>query len=177
MPGLSQDPARRHRQLANLKRGGTIGPGRPPTHGAYAAVTAGELEAKTREIFDALAADAPVRAVDGGLPAHDTLAVRILAEVLVRRERVRVTELRRGLETPDGRLRGVVEYGLRLDGQALELAKELGMTPASRAKLGLDLARAHRTLEDEVASAGDPWAEHQGGDAIDGTVADAGEAS
>ena len=65
----------------------------------------------------------------------------MLAEVLVRRERVRVEELRHGFETKDGRLRGVVEYGLRLDGQALDLAKEIGLTPASRVKLGLQLAR------------------------------------
>ena len=90
----------------------------------------------------------------------------MFAEVLVRRERVRVEELRHGLETPDGRIRGVVEYGLRLDGQALELAKELGMTPASRAKLGLALARTHRTLEEEVAAGRQAW------DSIDGIAMD-----
>jgi hypothetical protein len=40
------------------------------------------------ELFSALGADAPVRAPDGALPAHDSLAVRMLAEVMVRRERV-----------------------------------------------------------------------------------------
>ena len=140
--------ARNPRSLANLRP--QLAPAAPlrnaraVKHGAYAAVTAHELDGKTREIFDALGEDAPVREVDGALPAADTLVVRMLAEVMVRRERVRVTELRHGLETPDGRLRGVVEYGLRLDGQALELAKELGMTPRSRAALGLDLARAER---------------------------------
>jgi hypothetical protein len=162
---LSGDNRARGRQLANLKRGGTVSPGRPATHGAYAAITEAELDAKTRELFAALGADAPVRAADGALPAHDSLAVRMLAEVMVRRERVRVTELRHGLETPDGRIRGVVEYGLRLDAQALDLAKELGMTPASRAKLGLDLARTSRTLDDEIAAGAGAW------DAIDGTEA------
>lgn len=183
---LSRDESARAAQLANLKRGGTVSPGRKPTHGAYATVTEAELQGKTREIFDALAADAPVRAADGGLPPAHTLTVRMLAEVMVRRERVRVTELSQGLEIASGprkgALRGVVEYGMRLDAQALELAKELGMTPRSGAALGLDIARGRRTLEDEVASAGDPWAQHEPprGDVVDGTATarttDAGEA-
>lgn len=151
---LSSDPNKQARQRANLipgqgaaKRGNSL----TRKHGAYARVTEAELEAKALELFDAIAADAPVRAADGGLPAYDGLVVRLLAEVMVRRERVRVTEEERGLEMPNGRLRGVVEYGLRLDDQALNLAKELGMTPLSRAKLGLDLARTHRTtLEDFI---------------------------
>lgn len=162
---LSNNARARGRQLANLKRGGAVSPGRPATHGAYARIAEAELDEKTRQIFDALVESAPVRAPDGGLPSSDTLIVRMLAEVLIRRERVRVTELKLGLETPDGRIRGVVEYGLRLDAQALELAKEMGMTPASRAKLGLDLARTHRTLEDEIADSAGAW------DAIDGTEA------
>jgi hypothetical protein len=170
MSGLSNDPAKRTNQLANLKQGGTVAPAgnqRARRHGAYAAIAEAELEEKTRHLFDALAFDAPVRAVDGGLPSHDTMVVRMLAEVLVRRERVRVTELRHGLETPDGRIRGVVEYGLRLDAQAFDLAKELGMTPAARAKLDLDLVRS--------ASAQDRFNEHvaanYGSDAIDGEEA------
>ena len=97
----------RERSLANLKRGGTVAPAgnqRARTHGAYALVAEAELEEKAREVYHALAADAPVRASDGGLPAHDSLAVRMLAEVLVRRERVRVEELRHGIETKDGKL-------------------------------------------------------------------------
>lgn len=178
MPGLSQNPDRRRRQLANLNRGGKHpGSGRKPTHGAYAAITEAELEAKTRVIFDALAADAPVRASDGGLPAHDTLAVRLLAEVMVRRERVVATTLKQGLEIASGpnkgKLRGVVEYGLRLDNQALDLARELGMTPSSRAKLGLDLVRAQRfDLAQEWA--GEPPAAD---DAIDGTATDSDDDS
>ena len=160
MSPLSSDPQKRRKQIANLRPGrGAAGVGNrhATKHGAYAVIAQAELEAKARESFDALAEDTPVRDVDGGLPSHDSLVVRMLAEVLIRRERVRIEELRHGLEAPDGRMRGVVEYGLRLDAQALEYAKELGMTPASRAKLGLDLARTARTLEDEIREAGSAW--------------------
>lgn len=68
--------AARQRQLANLKRGGTVAPAgnqRAVKHGAYARIAEAELEAKTLEVFDALAADAPDRDEDGGLPPHDAL--------------------------------------------------------------------------------------------------------
>jgi len=159
----SRDPEKRAIQLANLNNSPPappVGNQRGLRHGAYARLSEVDLDAKTREIFVAISEDAPVRSSDGGLPAHDTIAVRLLAEVLIRRDRVRAEELAHGLEIASGprkgALRGVVEYGLRLDGQALDLLDRLGMTPAARAKLGLDLARAARTLEDEVA-AGPGW--------------------
>lgn len=169
--GLSGDPGRRARQLANLKRGGTTSPGRPPTHGVYARVTEAQLDSKTRVIFDALAADAPMRTDDGGLPAAHAMTVRLLAEVMVLRERALAETIAHGLEIASGphkgKLRGVVEYGLRLNAQALELAKELGMTPRSGAALGLDVARARRTLEDEVVEGREAWERHG---VIDGTA-------
>lgn len=157
---LSNDPAKRSAQLANLQAGrgaAATGERRALKHGVYAQIADAELEAKTRIIFDATAADAPVRASDGGLPAHDTIAVRLVAETLIRRERVRAEELAHGLEIAagprKGELRGIVQYGLRLDAQLLDLLDRLGMTPASRAKLGLDLARTSRTLADEIRDA------------------------
>jgi len=158
----SPDPAKRSRQLANLRNAPAAPAGnqRALRHGAYARISEPELDARTREIFMAIAEDAPVRSADGGLPAHDSIAVRLLAETLIRRDRVRAEELAHGLEIASGprkgALRGVVEYGLRLDGQALDLLDRLGMTPRSRAALGLDLARSARTLEDEIA-AGPGW--------------------
>lgn len=149
MSPLSGDPAARQRQLANLRtgppapRGNRIG----LRHGAYARITEAELDDKARLIFDALAADAPVRAADGGLPRHDSLVVRMLAENRVRRQRIAVEELRHGVEGKDGRLRGVIQYGTRLDDQAMALAIELGMTPRSRAALGLDLVTAASAAE------------------------------
>ena len=170
----SNDPTKANRQLANLQRGGhrPVGNQRARKHGVYARIADAELEAKARAIFDAIAADAPVRAADGGLPAHDTIAVRLLAETLIRRERVMSEELAHGIEIATGprkgERRGIVTYGLRLDGQVVDLLDRLGMTPKSRAALGLDLARAARTLEDELAAA-PSWDD----DTIEGEASDA----
>jgi phage terminase small subunit len=164
---LSSDPKRRSRQLANLQPGGgAAGPGngRAVTHGAYAALAPDRLDVKAREVFDALGADAPVRDGDGSLPAADVAAVRLLADVLCRLDDIGGYLSRRGWEGEDGKPRPVLDYEARLRGHALDLMRELGMTPASRAKLGLDLVRAKRTLDQEVADARGAW-----GDAIDGT--------
>ena len=154
---LSNDPEKRARQLANLGRGGPApakGNQLAVKHGVYARVTEAELDEKTRVIFDAIAADAPARTNDGGLPAAHALTVRLLAEVMVLRERARAETIAHGLEIASGphkgKLRGVADYGLRLNAQARELANDLGMTPRSGAALGLEVARTRRTLEDEV---------------------------
>lgn len=164
---LSGDQAARDRQLANLRRGGpTPAPGnrQTVTHGAYGRVALPALDAKSREITQALAADAPVRAADGSLPAADLPAVRLLADTLCRLDSIGDYLERRGWESEDGRPRPVLDYEAKLRSQALDVMKELGMTPASRAKLGLDLAKTHRTLEDEIAGGRAAW------DAIDATA-------
>lgn len=174
---LSNDPEKRAAQVANLRQGaGEAGAGvgnlRAVSHGAYARVTAPRLDVKTRQIVDALSADAPVRAADGSLPAADAAAARLLAETLCRLETIGDYLERRGWEGEDGRPRPVLEYEARLRSQALDLMKEFGMTPASRMKLGLDLARAHKTLEEEIADGRDAWERRE---SIDATVAANGE--
>jgi hypothetical protein len=175
MPGgTSQNPEARARALANLRRGNNPAPAgnqRRVTHGAYRAVLdSAELEAAERRVFDALAADAPVRAVDGELPPADAAAVRLLADVLVRLDGVSEYPRRRGLEDGKGRLRTtVLDLERRLRLEAADHAAALGMTPRSRAALGLDLARSF-----DLAAA---WAEQdssgQEGDVIDGDATDA----
>jgi hypothetical protein len=146
--------ARNPNSLANLRPGAGAGDGglqRNLGHGAYAAIAKIEMDAAVKRVYDAVAADAPVRS-EGELPRQDTIVVRQLAEALVRRERIRESELRHGIEAADGKLRGVVEYGLRLDNQITKLAIELGMTPRSRAALGVDITRVASTMADEVAA-------------------------
>lgn len=134
---------------------------RAVTHGAYAKVAPERLDAKADELFEALAADAPVREADGGLPAADTVAVRLAAETLCRLEDVRafISEVgvfdtakhhkaKRRKKEPRGsrRRRSVdpmraVEMEDRLVRRLMDQLDSLGMTPRSRAKLGLDQAR------------------------------------
>ncbi|MEJ7785506.1 MAG: hypothetical protein WKF96_11935 [Solirubrobacteraceae bacterium] len=141
------------------------------THGAYAAVAVDRLDVKAREVFDALAADAPLR--DGGeLPAADGAAVRLAAEVLCRLDSVGDYLARRGIEDAAGALReGVLDLERRLRAEAADHLDSLGMTPRSRARLGLDVARAGvdlAALWAEQAHEDDRAAS----DAIDGTAAD-----
>lgn len=142
---LSSDPRRRGRQLANLKRGDNPadrGNRHHVTHGGYAAVVAERLEAKQREVFDALAADAPLRDPDGELPRHDTVAVTMLAKALCRLEDVETHLTQRGFLDDDGNERPAVDLERRLRGEVADWVDALGMTPRSRARLGLDVARA-----------------------------------
>jgi len=141
---LSGDEKARDRQLANLRRGGPVQPGNSHrvTHGGYARVAIEQMEAKAREVFEALAGDAPLRDSDGELPAADTLAVRMLAECLVRLDRVAADVRDHGWrDERTGDPRPVIELENRLRAEALTWARELGMTPAARVRLGLDLAQ------------------------------------
>lgn len=165
---LSSDPRRRRRQLANLKRGenpADRGNRHHVTHGGYAAVVAGRLEAKQREVFDALAADAPLRDAVGELPRHDTVAVTMLAKALCRLEDVERHLTQRGLVDDDGNDRPAVDLERRLRGEVADWVDALGMTPRSRARLGLDLTRAqHFDLAQH-------WAQGDEADVIDGDEA------
>ncbi|UJA20587.1 hypothetical protein HJD18_10460 [Thermoleophilia bacterium SCSIO 60948] len=133
------------------------------SHGAYAKVAPEREDAKAREIFDALAADAPVRDADGGLPAADGAAVSLLAQTLVRLDDLRAYIDQNGLTARRYRstdpqkkrqrkraprttasvdpLR-LIALEDRLVGRAEGLLDKLGMTPTSRARLGLDQARS-----------------------------------
>jgi hypothetical protein len=154
---LSRDPAARARQLANLRPGGGAGDrglARARTHGAYAEITAEQLRGEELRVYEALAADAPVRDPDGGLPAADTLIVRQLAEARVRLQRISDHLMARGIERKDGSLRPAVELELRIRAHVLDLMRELGMTPKARVAMGVDLVRAATAsdrLQDHLA--------------------------
>jgi hypothetical protein len=128
---LSRRPEARARQLANLQPGrAAAGPGntRSLQHGAYRRISREQLDRKTREVFDALAADVPLKD-QGELPAPDALPVRLLAETLIPLEGIGAFLNRKGWEDDEGRVRPVVEIEMRLRNQALDLAESLGCTP------------------------------------------------
>ena len=136
--------ARNPASLGNLRRGETPAPPGNTytrTHGAYARLLADRVEGKVAEVFGALSEDAPLRGEGGGLPAHDGAVVRLAAAALCRLEDVEAHLRDRGLLDADGNVRPAVDLERRLRVEALGYLAELGMTPTSRARLGLDLTR------------------------------------
>jgi hypothetical protein len=164
------------RSLGNLVPGGAggfkPGEGRPSEHGYYAHLAAERVDAKQAGLLHALAADAPLRDPTGGLPRHDTVAVHMLAKALCRLEDVEAYLVRRGLVDDDDRERPAVDLERRLRSEVADWLDALGMTPRSRARLGLDVARAASV---DLAAI---WAEQAAAedradaDAIDGEDAD-----
>jgi hypothetical protein len=95
------------------------------------------------EVFAALSADAPLRDSDGGLPAADTAAMHLAAMKLCRLDDLREYLAETGWrDQATGEPRtALIELEARLGREALAVLEKFGMTPASRAALGLDLAR------------------------------------
>ena len=136
--------------------GNTYGQGRLPVHGAYtnSLVKIGPLvEERASEIRDLLPVYHPV----------DEAALRALSIVLIRVERAEAALEQLEHEIEDEGRGALAMYGeelrlngrvVRVDGLKDDLARwlrvaekyfsALGMTPGSRARLGLDIARAHR---------------------------------
>lgn len=168
MSPASSDPQRRARQLANLRKGGTVAPAgnrRAVRHGAYAVVAAARLDVKAREVYEALAHDAPLRDAVDELPAADGAAVRLAAEVMCRLDDLSAWLAAHGwLDANDQPRESLLDLERRLRGEAADHLDSLGMTPRARARLGLDVARAAGF---DLAA---QWAED---DAIDGTAANA----
>jgi hypothetical protein len=132
----STNPDKAAKQLVNLRDAPAASDGsqRAASHGVYARVVQAELEAKTAALYPAIGEDLPVRDPDGSIPAADAIPLRLLAETLIRRERVRLEELRHRIESKTGDIRGIVKFGLALDNNALDTRP--GQTRARRAGQG-----------------------------------------
>jgi len=113
-----------------------------------------------------------LRGEDGGLPAHDGVVVRLAAAALCRLEDVEAHLRDRGLLDADGNVRPAVDLERRLRVEALGYLAELGMTPTSRARLGLDLSRG-ATLAELMAEDAELERREAAGDVIEGEVTDA----
>ncbi|HWF31961.1 MAG TPA: P27 family phage terminase small subunit [Solirubrobacteraceae bacterium] len=161
MSPLSSDPAARAAQLANLQPGAETAPlgnDRARSHGGYARLAAERIDEKVRDVWEALAADAPLRDLDDKLPAHDSAIVDLLAQTLCRLEdvtaNIRDYGVFQGRGKHKGAVRPAVELESKLRREAAGYLDSLGMTPKSRAGLGLDLART-RDLAQEWARQGE----------------------
>ena len=143
-PRQSSDPRKRERQLANLRPGppAPAGNALARRHGGYAAIARERLEEKVLEVADALGSDLPLRDAAGGVPRADAVAVRLLSESLCRLDDVSAHLRDFGLfDQATGEPRPALDLERRLRAETLDLAESLGLTPRSRAKLGLDLQR------------------------------------
>jgi hypothetical protein len=154
---LSSNPRKRERQLRNLEPAPPVQPGNrfAVQHGGYAAIARDRLEEKQRQVFDALSADAPLRDARGELPRHDAAQVTLLADVLCRLDSINSYLDARGYLDDKGNVRPAAELAGRMRREASDYLDALGMTPKSRAKLGLllqrtvDLASAMSEPDDE----------------------------
>lgn len=144
---LSRNPYARRRQLANL----TSRPPAPPAdnararkHGGYGKVARERMERKVAEVYTAISEDAPLRDPDGELPAPDAAMVRLLAECLCRIESIGAYLRDHGLIDPKTKAprESVIYLEARLQNNASDYLDALGMSPRSRARLGLDLRRS-----------------------------------
>jgi hypothetical protein len=141
---MSKDPAARKRSMANLKNGTGAQKGQQVAlrNGSRAKLPVGDLAQAREEIQEALAAAAPLRDREGGLPIADRAAVEIVACGLSRYRYMQEYLENLTPFTSGGRLRYTLVRELRrTEKQLLAALAELGMTPKGRASLGLDLAR------------------------------------
>lgn len=169
--GLSRDPKARKRQLANRRSfpPAPRGNKRRVTHGGHAMPEPRRQAALEAQICDAL----PVRGADGGAPAHDLVVVRLLAISLVRLESIARYVSEHGQLTRAGRPHPALEVEDRLISRAASLSDKLGMSPTSRAKLGLDLAHTEASLAQLMSEAGDaPRRTRPRPDDIEGSASD-----
>ena len=141
---VSRDPQRRAAQLANLHAVPPASTGRPPSHGGYSAVLVANVDDEIRELRDALAETAPLRDADGGgLPAADIVAFERAARALRRYRAVDTwVSLHGALDERTGEVKPAARLADELGRSLDAILPQLGLTPAGRMKLGLDVARA-----------------------------------
>lgn len=150
MAPLSSDPVARGRQLANLRRGDNPTPGNEfaVKHGAAATLTVEQVSAEVAELYDVLAATAPLRDRVGELPVADEVAVEIAARALHRYRKLTAWLDLHGRLDEKGEVKGAAQFELQCE-RALERSLDvLGLNPTARARLGLDLADAAKKAPD-----------------------------
>jgi hypothetical protein len=151
----SSDPDKRARQLSNLRRGGAPAPPegnvRALTHGGTARkASLLRVGSWSERIYAELEGEAPWRDGDGGLPAHDRQIVELAASALARLDAVTAWLETRPPVNEKGEPWPAEDVARRTRKEAAHYLEQLGMTPASRARLGFDLAR---TAEFDLARA------------------------
>lgn len=136
--------ARHPASLANLRNAPVppAGNQRARRHGGYSEALVADVEREVREVMDALAEAAPVRGPDGELPAADVAAVEVAARALRRYRTVAGWCDQYGrLDERTGAAKPAAALELETERALCRALGELGLTPMSRSKLGVALAR------------------------------------
>ena len=124
------------------------------------------VSAEVGEIMTALAASAPVRDGDGNLPIADEAAVEVAARALHRSRRAHAWADDTGrFDERTGDPKPITRYERECDRDLKEALDALGMTPRSRAALGLDVARtvqAASSFAEQIADVDGDVIEGQG---------------
>jgi P27 family predicted phage terminase small subunit len=135
--GLSSDPEKRARQLANLVDAPPAPPGngRALVHGGTATVAIPGLDDARREILAAFSDAAPVKE-GGAVPLADVAALELAARAFARARSADAWVAEHGLiDEATKQVHEAAKYAERATKTANALLKELGMTPSSRMKL------------------------------------------
>jgi hypothetical protein len=159
--------ARHPASLANLRRGVTVAPpgnDRALTHGFRSDALTKDVEREVAELQQALADAAPVRDPDGSLPVADTVAVEAAARALKRYRHVSGWCDLHGRVDDKGEVKAAAHYEVTAENQLHRALDSLGMNPAARSKLGLNIARAGAAFDLAQAMAAEADAEAEAED-------------
>ena len=130
--------------LANLRRGITTAPPgnqRRVTHGFGSQALVKDVGDEVRVLMDALAEGLPVRD-----PA-DTAAIEVAAAALRRWRSVSSYCDLHGRIGKDGKISSPADYELRAERALHRCLDDLGMSPLSRSRLGLNIARTQQSFD------------------------------
>jgi hypothetical protein len=132
---LSRDKKARSNQLANVRPAPPAPKGnkRTMTHGGQA-----QHPRRQAQLEKQIAAALPVRDANGDPPAHDAIAVALLALTVARLESCARYVTQHG-QIKRGKVSPAAQLEEQLTARAAKLAGELGLTPRSRVALGLTL--------------------------------------
>jgi len=155
MPRKPRGPDRKKRRM-NPRSLDALTPGTTATNQATAARTHGAtvrelplelVEERERQLFEQLAADAPGRDQTGELPRHDRSLVRLLAMASIRLQRCEEFIARHGMFDRGGKVKNVVNLERDFRLECSRYLDALGCSPASRARMGFDLAKTQALAE------------------------------
>lgn len=154
--------------LANLRPGGAVAPignTRTLKHGFRSRLLIADVSAETAELAALLAEAVPVKDADGSAPLADTTALEVCAVALKRWRSVHTWCEMHGRISEKGEVKPAAHYELEGERALHRCLDVLGMNPASRTKLGLNIARTGAAFD--LAKT---WADE---DVIDGEASDA----